>query len=303
MKFFHRLPATTQGYPLIVFTMCVWGSFSLLSRLNVRWQIAAWDVIAMRFAIAALVLLPVLCYQKQWRFLFSYKAVVLALVGGVGYSCLVYSAFLLAPVVHGAVFLNGMIPVATALLSALFFRQKPDTNTKIALYIIIATLIAMLMMIAFGAGGSFGLGDAIFAFSAFCWAAFGLLLRAWQFSAWQTMCCTAIWSAALYLPVYFGVIGFSSPNASLAHLAFQGFFHSIVVMIIATITYALAVARLGAFFAGGLASLAPFIAAILAVPLLGEPLSGVMLLGLIGMGLGTVQPWRWLKGVGAKFGK
>lgn len=89
-------------------------------------------------------------------------------------------------------------------------------------------------------------------------------------------------------------IGFSSPNASIIHLGIQGIFHSVLVMIVATVTYAMAVARLGAFQAGGLSSLAPFMSALLAVPLLGEPLSTVMVLGLIGMGLGTVQPWRWL---------
>lgn len=75
----------------------------------------------------------------------------------------------------------------------------------------------------------------------------------------------------------------------------SGVFHSILVMIVATVTYAMAVSRLGAFMAGGLSSLAPFISAIIAVPLLGEPLNMVMVLGLIGMGLGTVQPWRWIK--------
>ena len=65
-------------------------------------------------------------------------------------------------------------------------------------------------------------------------------------------------------------------------------------MIIATMTYALAVERLGAFTAGGVASVAPFISAIIAVPLLGEPLDLVMVVGLLGMSLGVIQPWRFL---------
>ncbi|OLN14385.1 hypothetical protein BUE68_12695, partial [Corynebacterium diphtheriae] len=38
-----------------------------------------------------------------------------------------------------------------------------------------------------------------------------------------------------------------------------------------------------------------FIAAILAVPLLNEPLSLAMVCGLIGMAIGALQPWRWLQ--------
>lgn len=163
---FNQLSQRTQGYLLVLLTMCVWGSFSLLSRVTVAWQISPWDVIAMRFAFSALILLPVIHHQKDWQFLWSRRSVVLALMGGAGYSCLVYTAFALAPVVHGAVFLNGMIPVATALLLWAFFRVKPDHNTKIALGIIIMTLLAMTTMIMTGAY-HFNIGDAIFVACAF----------------------------------------------------------------------------------------------------------------------------------------
>lgn len=290
---FNQLSQKTQGYLLALFTMCVWGSFSLLSRITVVWQVSIWDVIAMRFAFSALILIPILYHNKNWRFLWSKQSVIIAMMGGIGYSCLVYTAFSLAPVVHGAVFLNGIIPVATTLLLWLFFGVKPDGNTKVALSIIIFTLCVMIAMILTGAY-HFNVGDSIFIACAFCWAGFSILLKEWRFTPWQTMCSTVFWSAAFYLPIYILFIGFSSPNASIIHLGIQGVFHGVIVMIIATLTYAMAVARLGAFQAGGLSSLAPFISAILAVPLLNEPLSMMMVLGLIGMGFGTVQPWRWL---------
>lgn len=291
-RFFEHLSPKTQGYLLVLFTMCVWGSFSLLSRVTVHWQVSVWDVIAMRFGFAALILIPILWQQKNWHFLFNHRAFILAMMGGMVYSCMVYTAFSLSPVVHGAVFLNGLIPVTTAFLLWLFFRVKPDINTKIALIIISLTLLAMSVMIVMGAY-HFNIGDVIFVSCAFCWSGFSVLLREWKFTPWQTMCSSVIWSAVIYLPFYAIFIGFSSPNAGLYHLAIQGFFHSVLVMIVATLTYAMAVARLGAFMAGGLSSLAPFISALIAVPLLNEPLNTVMLLGLIGMGLGTVQPWRW----------
>ncbi|STY94019.1 DMT family transporter [Moraxella bovis] len=297
-QLFCQLSPTAQGYVCIVLTMLVWGSFSLLARLNASWGILAWDIIAVRFGVSAGLLLPILIYRQNTAFLWQPKAVILALFGGVGYSSLVYSAFLLAPVVHGAVFLNGMIPVATALLMLLLLKKRPDHDTKIALILIIITLTLMtaLMLIK---GLSFGVGDVLFVICACCWAGYGIMLKEWGFSPWQVMCSTAIWSAILYLPIYgvllyLGVGGLGFGSVSLSHAIIQGAFHSVMVMIFATMTYSLAVERLGAFFAGGLASLAPFISALLAVPLLGEPLNSVMVLGLIGMGLGTVQPWRYV---------
>ena len=66
------------------------------------------------------------------------------------------------------------------------------------------------------------------------------------------------------------------------------------MVIVATLTYVEAIKRLGAFKAGSIVTLAPFIAAILAVPLLDEPLSLAIVSGLVGMVIGAIQPWRWL---------
>lgn len=290
---FNQISPKTQGYLLVIFTMLVWGSFGLLSRITVAWQISPWDMIAMRFIFPAVILIPMLCYQRDWHFLWNKRAFILAMMGGVGYSCLVYVGFSLAPVVNGAVFLNGMIPVATSFLLWLFFKSRPDADTKVALVIISITLLVMTAMIGAGAY-RFNTGDVIFVLCAFCWAGFSILLKEWQFTPWQSMCSTVVWSVIVYVPIYLCFIGFSSPNASMTHLAIQGVFHGIIAMIVATLSYAMAVARLGAFQAGGLSSLAPFISALFAVPLLGESLNMVMLLGLVGMGLGIVQPWRWI---------
>lgn len=288
----NRLSKKTQGYLCIIFTMCVWGSFSLLSRLTAYLAISVWDIIALRFGIATLILLPIVITRREFRVLWQPKALVLALLGGVGYSSLVYSAFSLAPVAHGAVLLNGMIPVATALLSYGIFGIHPNKDTKIALVIICLTLSIMGVLMA-TTTINFGLGDILFVICAFCWAIYTILLKEWQFSAWQIVCSTTLWSAIIYLPIYFLLIGSSLHTIPPIHLMTQGIFHSVIVMILATFTYAVAIDRLGAFFAGSLGCLAPFISAIVAVPILHEPLNHILVIGLIGMGLGTVQPWRF----------
>ena len=54
--------------------------------------------------------------------------------------------------------------------------------------------------------------------------------------------------------------------------------------------------KIGIFKAGSIANLAPFIASIIAVPLLGEMLNTTLVMGLIGMAIGALQPWRWFIG-------
>lgn len=288
----RRLSPTTQGYFLVLLTMVIWGGFSLMSRLIVHWGMVIWDVIAIRFLLAALIVLPIVIYQRQYQYLIHPRAIVLAITGGVGYSCLVYSAFGIAPVVHGAVFLNGMIPVATAVITVVIMGRRLDIHTKIALGMIGLTILCMCLIMIHD-GLSLGAGDVLFLLCAFCWATYSILIREWNYRPWQVVASTVLWSALIYLPSY---ALFATPqfeHVTIIHLLTQGLFHSVIVMIIASLSYAMAVIRLGAFFAGGLSSIAPFLSAFIAVPLLGEPLNLVMLVGLIGMGLGTVQPWRF----------
>lgn len=97
------MTARTQGYLFVCITMCIWGGFTILSRLNLHWHVSAWDLVAMRFAIAFLILMPVLIYKKDLAFLWHPRPVILALTGGLAYCLTVYTAFLQAPAAHAAI--------------------------------------------------------------------------------------------------------------------------------------------------------------------------------------------------------
>ncbi len=142
-------------------------------------------------------------------------------------------------------------------------------------------------------GVAFGIGDLLFVISAIWWGTFTVLLRQWQLSAWHAMAGVAIWSAIVYVPIYLLFLPKHLDQVSTPHLVMQTLFHGIFVVIIATLAYVEAIKRLGAFKTGSIVTLAPFIAAIIAVPLLNEPISLAMMCGLIGMGIGALQPWRW----------
>lgn len=119
------------------------------------------------------------------------------------------------------------------------------------------------------------------------------MLKQWKLSAWHAMTSVAIWSTLFYLPVYALFLPKHFDQVEPLHLVVQGLFHGVFVVILATLTYIAAIERLGAFKAGSIVNLAPFLAALIAVPLLHEPLSLSLLFGLIGMGIGALQPWRW----------
>ena len=289
------MTARTQGYLFVCITMCIWGGFTILSRLNLHWHVSAWDLVAMRFAIAFIILMPVLVYKKDLAFLWHPRPVILALTGGLAYCLTVYTAFLQAPAAHAAIFLNGCIPLCTAVAAYLLFRQPFDKHTWLSLSIMSSALVLMSYLMLRDQATAFGLGDLLFFISAVWWGIFTVLLKQWKLSAWHSMASVAIWSAIIYLPVYVLFVPKHFQEAEPIHLVIQGLFHGVLVVIIATLTYVAAIERLGAFKTGSIVTLAPFIAAVIAVPLLDEPLNAAIVCGLVGMGFGALQPWRWFR--------
>ena len=285
----------TQGYLFVLITMCIWGGFTIFSRLNLHWHVSAWDLVAMRFAIAFLILMPILIYKKDLAFLWHPRPVILALTGGLAYCLTVYTAFLQAPAAHAAIFLNGCIPLCTAVAAYLLFRQPFDKHTWLSLTIMLSALALMSYLMLHDQASALGLGDLLFFISAVWWGIFTVLLKQWKLSAWHSMASVAIWSAIIYLPIYILFIPKHFQEAEPLHLLIQGLFHGVLVVIIATLTYVAAIERLGAFKTGSIVTLAPFMAAVIAVPLLDEPLNAAIACGLVGMGVGALQPWRWFK--------
>ena len=283
-----------QGYLYVLITMCIWGGFTLTARLSANWGISAWDLTALRFLLAFIILMPILIYKKDTAFLWKKEPFILAMLGGVIYCLSAYSAFHYAPAAHAAIFLNGCIPLCTAVAAYVLFQQAFDRHTWISLSIMLLSIGAMSWMLYLQTGQACGFGDLLVFISAIWWGIFTVLLRQWKLSAWHAMSGVAIWSALIYVPIYLLFLPKHLDEPDPVHLISQVLFHGIFVVIIATLTYVEAIKRLGAFKTGSIVTLAPFIAAMIAVPVLNEPLSGAIVCGLIGMGIGALQPWRWL---------
>ena len=284
----------SQGYLFVAITMVIWGGFTLSSRLNAQWGISAWDITALRFALAFCILMPILIYKKDTAFLWHKEPFLLAMIGGVGYCLTSYTAFHYVPAAHAAIFLHGFVPLCTAVAAWLLFKEAFDGHTWLSLLIMLSAVAGMSVLMYQETGVAFGLGDGLFFISAIWWGVFTVLLRHWKLSAWHSMAGVAIWSAIVYVPIYMVFLPKNLSTPTPIHLFGQVIFHGIFVVIIATLAYVEAIKRLGAFKTGSIVTLAPFMAAILAVPLLGEPLSPAIMCGLFGMAFGALQPWRWL---------
>ena len=280
------------GYGLLAITMLIWGSFTLISRFGATQVMTTWDIGALRFLTASLVLIPIQIYRREWRFLLDLRVLVLALIGGITYSSLAYAGFGHAPAAHAAVWMNGLLPFWTAVAALVILREALSRDNWISLMVIAIGLIGMSSLMYEEHKFALGIGDLFFVLAALTWGIYTALLKRWMLPPWQAMTGVALLSTLIYLPIYALFLPSRLAEATLSQILTQAIFQGVFVVIIAMLTFIGAVERLGAVKVGSILALAPLLAALAAVPLLDEPLSLAILVGLIGVSIGALQPWR-----------
>ncbi len=287
--------ARLMGYGLLAITMFIWASFTLISRLGATQSMTSWDITALRLLTASIVLIPIQIYRHEWRFLFDIRLLCLALVGGIAYTSFVFEGFSHAPAAHAAIWMNGLLPFWIAFATLVLVGEKITSDNWITLTIIAVGLLSMGLLMFKEQDFMLGKGDLFFVIASMCWGIYTALLKRWMLPPWQAMTGVVFIPTLIYLPIYFLFLPSRLAEATLPQIAVQSVFQGIFMVIIATLTYIGAVERLGTVKAGSLLALAPLLAALAAVPLLDEPLSVAMMVGLLVVSIGALQPWRFFR--------
>ena len=276
-----------NGLIAAFFAICIWTGFILVSRYGGKGVLTGWDVTALRFGVGALIAVIFLPRVT----LPPYKVILLfSVFGGVGYAITVYAAFRMAPAAHAAVLLPGSLPFSTAMIAWLWLRQTPTPAQRIALLLVFIG-IASTATDTFTHGdrltGIQLFGDLLYLCGSSIWAVFTLLLRRYPMPPLTAAVSTTLGSAILYLPVWW-LLPSTFNRAPPAEIAIQGVYQGVLVAFVAMLLYTFAVRKLGAQTVVLLMAFVPGLAALSAVPVLGEPLSLLTLAGLGAVTAGAV---------------
>lgn len=284
-------PRSTQarsGWWSVLATLAIWIGFILVSRAGGRGVLTGWDVAALRFGaggLIALVFLPRISPPPP-------KTVLLfSLFGGVIYACCVYAGFRLAPAAHAAILLPGALPFSTAFIAWAWLGHKPSGRQRLALiWVFAGILLTAADTLAHGPQltGRQIAGDLLFLCASSSWAVFTLLLRRHPVTPLTATVATAIGAAALYLPVWWLFLPSTLSVAPPGEILMQAVYQGVLVVFIAMLLYAQAVRQLGAQTVALAMAVVPAVAALAAVPLLGEPLSLPAVGGLFAVTTGAL---------------
>jgi drug/metabolite transporter (DMT)-like permease len=269
----------------------IWGATLAMTRLGVasNGDLGAQDLVLLRFAAPALLLLPV-----AWRTLprlhgRQIAALAVMLVGGgAPFLLLVGSALRDAGAAEAGALLPGTLPLWVTAASLLAGRSRtapltPSGGTGLAL------MALAVLVVAGPASLEGGLGDGTLLLLLAGWlsAAYTIALRHARLGALEATALVSLGSVLGFLPFYAlapepGLTTSAWQEIAL-HLAWQGGLSGLA----APIAFAAAVARLGIARAAAFAALSPVAAAVFGLLLSGEWPDGLAALGMVSATLGV----------------
>ena len=289
------------GAACAVVVLSIWTSFILVARFSAARTLTSFDIAFLRFLFSGLLVLPVLAWR--WRMLVAglrwpvvpggaagrplARGAALTLTAGVGYCALAYTGFFFAPAAHAAVLMPGSLPLWTAAFAVLLLGERLAPARLAGLFLIVAggMLVAGSSLLAAAGGADTWKGDLLFLAAGACWSLYGVLCRRWQVGAVDATLAVAFGSLLGGALPYGAAVAAGLVNSHLAlapwrEIAFQAVYQGGVTMLIAGLAYTQVVQTFGPLRTTMLTALVPALAALAAVPLLGEPLSGTAMAGL-----------------------
>lgn len=283
----HYLTGAAWG----LFAISIWAGWILLTRYGVTTGLSPYDITALRFGCAGLLLLPVVI-QRGWAIsqIGLGRWLVIFVGAGVPYVLLSSNGLQFAPAAHAGALIPGTMPLWTALLATFFLREQITGARKVGLL-----LIPVGIAIFIGTGLSefesgFWRGHFFFIAAAICWASFTIAMRAASatgFTPLHAAAVVSVVSAVVYLPVYVFFLPHHLAAASWSAIAVQTIYQGVLVAIVSLFAYARAVGILGASLGASFASLVPVVAMLAAIPLLGEWPTAMDCVGIAAVTIGV----------------
>ena len=248
----------------------IWAGNIVVAGLGLRSSLTAWDITAIRFAVAGLVLLPLLMRRGLALDRLGWLGVAALVLGGAPTVMLANAGLLFTPASHAGALFPGVMPLMVAGLAAVILKEA-FTPQKKAGFVLIATGV---VGIVWGSGGTIGttqnIGHLFFLGAALAFACYTVAMRRARLDGLHAAAISAVGSMLIYLPPYSILAGSGMFEASPRAIALQALVQGLLTAVVSYVAYGLAVGILGASSGAAFAASCPAMTAFMAIPILGE---------------------------------
>lgn len=253
----------------------IWAMWLVVSRAGAQSTLNAYDLTAIRYGVAAVASLPIVLYYKPWRNMSLARIAGLSFLLGPLYILCVYFAFDYAPAAHGGVYMNGVMPAITLLLSFLFLKQKSTVVQLLGVGLIFSgTLLTAADVSGLSIPGAWR-GDLLFLVAAVFFSAYLVVARAWSVTPAQVMLCGSLINAIIFVPVWYWWLPSGLAEAERGQLALQLFYQGLIPGLLGLVLVAVATKNIGPAATSAFIAAVPGLGAVLGVVFLNE-VPGVM---------------------------
>jgi len=269
----------------------IWAGNIVVAGLGLRSSLTPWDISAIRFGVAGVLLVPYLLREGLAFDRLGWIGLVALVLGGAPTVLLANSGLLFAPAAHAGALFPGVMPLMVAILAAVLLKEAFTLQKRVGFALIVTGVVG----IVWGTGGTIGtrqnIGHVLFLGSALAWACYTVAMRRARLDGLHAAAISAVGSLLLFVPPYTFVAGASLFEASLGAIALQALVQGLLTAVVSYILYGRAVGILGASSGAAFAALCPAMTALMAIPILGEWPSAIdsMAIVLISIGVYVVS--------------
>ena len=287
--------AMTKGMIYGLMAALLWGAWPIVSSLGLKNQtLSAYDITALRFAVAGTVLFP-LILRKGVKGIGLSGGLLFAFGAGAPYMLITVTGLKYAPAGHMGIIAPSVMMTLSTFGSWLILGDRPDKSRLFGLAIIISGVAILGWQGLTSSQEGQWIGHLLFIAGGGCWAFYTVGTKYFRADPLHATALVAVLSMVLYLPLYFL---FGDPQifvAPLEEILFQATFQGFGSAILALLFYTKAVALLGAAKGAVFGALVPGIAVLLALPVLGEVPTGLEIIGVCVVTIGMIGALGLLK--------
>lgn len=283
------LSPTTVGYLVLSVVVLIWAGFALTMRAMGASPLAPADVAVIRFAIPIVALLPAIPQRLAALMTVRPKDAALVLLGGVPFFLIVSAGARTTSAAYVGALIAGTTPLSVAVLTALIERRGVPRKQWLPLALILAGVFGIVAGQRYAITTEMLRGVGLLLIASLVWGAYTIGLKRTGVDAignglLLSVCSLVVLIAMLFAGVATTHVGQFTLHQALPFILVQG----LGVGLVSTVGYAFAISRLGAARSATIGSLAPALASLLAIPVLGEPLTVATAAGIAVITTGVI---------------
>ena len=275
------------GATAAIIVVFIWSSWLVVTKVGVESTLTIFDMAALRFGLSGLIALPIVIHYKPWKGMPIHRIVVMAALAGIPYVLITNAAFSFAPAAYGGVFMNGVLPAMTLVLTWLWLNERPRRLQVGGAALILAGASLAAMDARASAVSGAWIGALLFLAAALMFSVYLMLNRLWRVTALQVLLSISVVSGLIYVPIWYLFLPSNLAETATSQNLLQGGFQ-ILPNLVGLNLLALAVRNVGPPATAAILSAVPGLGAILGLVLLGETLGAATWVGILILSLGIL---------------